>query len=874
MLPKTTKLVSLTLVCASALTIPLKAQIATSPPPAGATTHTMAAGERYRRGALGRFLFGGDYRELWTVPIEAPVLNLDSVGGGLTPFRTGGSGQTTSLHFRGNDGRRYVVRSVDKDPAKRLIPDLRGTFAESVIQDQISSLHPLAALVVDPLLEVAGVLHAEHTLVIVPDDPRLGEFRETFAGMLGMLVLHPDEGADNTAGFAGSRLISGSERFFERLAESPCDRVDAHAFLKARMIDILVGDKDRHAGQWRWASFPDGDCRLWQPIPEDRDQAFVDFDGLVMGVARLMRRQQIGFSPSYPSLFGLTFNGWEVDRELLAEVSKSSWDSIAVAVQREITDDVINDAVRRMPVAHYELSGTSIADALKSRRDALPEFADRYYRLISRQVEIKATDASEVAEIIHHVDGETEVRIYQRNESEDNGLGEPYFRRVFLPRETQEIRLYLRGGDDRAVISGVNGRITIRVIGGAGDDELINTSEAGGGRTRFYDSQGNNEFVTGRGGGGARIDRRQYERPPARDQAHKFALDWGGITIALPFITFSPDLGLYFGTLGYRENYGFRNPPYSSRHGFNVGFATDPLKPIVSLSSRFRGVGGGGHGINVRTFLQYSGLEILRFHGFGNETIASPSSFFKVAQEQVTVRPSLEFEFSDRASFDVGPVYKFSNTDLDENSQRFIGTLDPPLYGTGSFSQLGAELELDIDGRDVPGNARRGGRLIIAGSLFPDIADVESTFGEVHGEASVFLSANVATEPTLALRVGGKKVWGTYPFHEAAYLGGDSDLRGFRDQRFAGDAAVFGNVEARFAVGRIRFLVPMRLGIFGVGDVGRVFFDGDLPDADTWHTGIGGGLWFSFINRNHTLSVAIVDGEDLTGVYVRGGFLF
>ncbi|MEE8250913.1 MAG: hypothetical protein V3R24_04155, partial [Gemmatimonadales bacterium] len=630
---------------------------------------------------------------------------------------------------------------MDKDPAKRLIPDLRGTFAATVVQDQISSLHPSAALVVDPLLEAAGVLHARHTLMVIPDDPRLGEFRQAFAGMLGMLVLHPDEGADNTPGFAGSRRISGSERLFERLEESPCDRVDAHAFLKVRMLDMLVGDKDRHAGQWRWASFPHGDCRLWQPIPEDRDQAFIDFDGLVMGVARLMRRQQIGFSPSYPSLMGLTFNGWEVDRELLAELSKSAWDSIAVAVQRVITDEVIDDAVRRMPAAHYELSGTSIADALKSRRDALPEIADRYYRLISRWVEIKATDAAEVAQIIHHVDGETEVRIYQRNESEDDGLGEPYFRRVFLPRETREIRLYLRGGDDRAVISGVNGRITIRVIGGGGNDELINTSEAGGGRTRFYDSRGNNQFVTGRGAG---IDRRPFERPPARDQAHKFALDWGGITVALPFITFSPDLGLYFGSVGYRENYGFRNPPYSSRHGFNAGFATDPLKPLVSLSSRFRGV---GHGINVRTFLQYSGLEILRFHGFGNATLASPSSFFKVAQEQVKVRTSLEFELGDRASLDVGPVYKFSNTDLAANSQRFIGTLGPSLYGTGSFSQLGAELELDIDGRDVPGNARRGGRLIVAGSVFPEMADVESTFGEVHGEASAFLSANVATEP-------------------------------------------------------------------------------------------------------------------------------
>ncbi len=68
--------------------------------------------------------------------------------------------------------------------------------------------------------------------------------------------------------------------------------------------------------------------------------------------------------------------------------------------------------------------------------------------------------------------------------------------------------------------------------------------------------------------------------------------------------------------------------------------------------------------------------------------------------------------------------------------------------------------------------------------------------------------------------------------------------------------------------------VPGRFGVFGLGDVGRVFYDQDPDGADTWHTGVGGGIWMSFIQQQHTLSVAVANGDDLTGLYVRAGFLF
>ena len=109
-------------------------------PPPGVKTHMVIPGERFRASGFKRWFYGSNSRDLWTTPIEVAVLDLGSVGGGLTPLRTGGFGQSISLHFTGEDGRRYTVRSLDKDPTKRIWDELKDTIVDDVLQDLISAL--------------------------------------------------------------------------------------------------------------------------------------------------------------------------------------------------------------------------------------------------------------------------------------------------------------------------------------------------------------------------------------------------------------------------------------------------------------------------------------------------------------------------------------------------------------------------------------------------------------------------------------------------------------------------------------------------------------------------------------------------------------
>ena len=70
-------------------------------PAPGDTTHIAIPGGRFEKGGFGRWFYGSDYRQLWTTPLDLPVLDLDAVGGGLSPMRPGGAGQSISLHFHG-----------------------------------------------------------------------------------------------------------------------------------------------------------------------------------------------------------------------------------------------------------------------------------------------------------------------------------------------------------------------------------------------------------------------------------------------------------------------------------------------------------------------------------------------------------------------------------------------------------------------------------------------------------------------------------------------------------------------------------------------------------------------------------------------------
>ena len=139
---------------------------------------------------------------------------------------------------------------------------------------------------------------------------------------------------------------------------------------------------------------------------------------------------------------------------------------------------------------------------------------------------------------------------------------------------------------------------------------------------------------------------------------------------------------------------------------------------------------------------------------------------------------------------------------------------------------------------------------------YPGILDLPEFFGKATGAAATYVPLGDAGTHA-AFRVGGSAATSAAPVQDAIAIGGRSTVRGFSSQRFIGDRSAFGSAEIRVPVGTVPFLVKWKTGAFGLVDAGRVWLDGESPGG--WHTGVGGGLWFSSLGQ--TLSVAYANGE-------------
>jgi hypothetical protein len=864
--------------------------------PAQGRTATVAAGPEYAGGPARELLLGKDYRQLWGTPVRVAVLDLGSFAGGLTPVRRGGGLQTLALRFKAGNGCEYNFRSVDKELTPALPPDAQNTIVDWLRQDQTSAQLPGATSVTGPLARSLGILHVQPELYVMPDDARLGEFRSTFAGLLGTVELHPEEAENGCPAFAGADEVESTEDMLKEVEDDPSHRVDARAFLRARLLDLVIGDWDRHPGNWRWARYDRGGTHWWVPIPEDRDYAFVDYDGLLLRVARLQLNRLVRFEPGNFNLLGLMANSMELNRRILGELPRPAWDSVTAEFRSRLTDAAIDSAVRRLPPEYYARAGAEIAATLRARRDQMPEVAGRYYHVLAQEAEVHGTDKRDRLDVERLPDGRLAVAL----STEDGGT---YFRRTFDPRETSEVRIFLHGKDDHAVVHGSGPvHIGVRVVGGKGDDHLENRSR---GAVAFYDSRGDNRFIPGAGG---RVVRRapqadedvetvvaedrgrnapseqkeeQEEGNPQegenwnrelRHQQQRGALlptrrrDWGmSKSLLSPRVGWVSNAGPVIGVGPTVTRYGFLREPYHFK--WEAGLLYAPLHGRSGVEAK-GDMRLEASPARIEFLARATEIAVGRFHGFGNETPRLDDEHdAKIWERQLVLESLYHLPMGRGSLIAVGPSLRYTEPELEPGTPAAV--VRP--RGIEPFGQLGARTAMDWDMRDLPSYPRHGFQLVAEASAYPVVWEGAGLFGTAAAEWRGYFSPGGRWTPVLALRAGGMRAWGEFPFQEAAFVGGRRTLRGYPHRRFLGDAALYGSAEVRAPLTRAEIIFKGDLGVLALADLGRVFVDGE--ESDSWHSAFGGGLWFSFLNHGYTVNLTYARGEK-DSLYLGLGFPF
>jgi hypothetical protein len=847
-------------------------------------TVTVHASDRYN--VKSRWL-GENYRKEWRQDLTIPVINLDTIFGGLKIVQKGGGMQTLSLRLEDKKGNEYTLRSVEKFPEKAVPELLKKTFAQDLVQDQISAAHPYAALVIPPLAAAAGIYHTTPSVVYIPDEPNLGIYRREFANVIALFEERPSGEAKDKAYFGNADKIISTDKVIQKLAEDPDNKVDQEFVVRSRLFDLVIGDWDRHDDQWRWAVIKDKKRETYRPIPRDRDQAFFYSDGWLASFwsRRWALPKFEGFREEVKWTSGFMFNARYFDRSFLNGLAKDQWLAQARSLQSQLTDNVISDAIHEFPPAIFQLHGEEIIRKIKARRDELTRYAADHYAFLAKEVDVPASDKDDWFTITHEQNGDVHVAVSKINKS--NKKASTYYDRVFHPQETKEIRLFGLAGDDRFEVKGeAKKSILIRVVGGSGADSLNNQSDL---HVVLYDLRNSVSFS-------GRHVADKLSNDPAVNNYDRKAFRYPRLA-PLVYGNFNNDDGIFVGGGFLWTTHGFRKQPYKSQHLFLVSYAPLTSSYNFKYDGRFNQV-FGNWGVEL-DFDWKAPNFVNNFFGWGNEStfdrnideiseynLERAVDFYRIRLEQVEYKAKLTRPVGSFTTIKFGPVFQrfeIENPDTDEG--RFIlgfaNSQDEQLLDVGK-SYYGATAELEVDHRDHKALTTRGVYLKGSTTLMRGIQNNANDYTSQHAALSFYHTFRIPARVTFAVRAGGGFNTGNFELYQAQILDGKTELRGYRKTRFYGDSRFYTNSEVRIRLGSFRsYLFPAHFGINAFYDFGRVWYTdkygNDTSAADgkssLWHNGIGGGLWFTPFNLT-VLSTEFAHGEEGSMFYIRLGFLF
>ncbi|HEX2607830.1 MAG TPA: BamA/TamA family outer membrane protein [Flavisolibacter sp.] len=827
---------------------------------------TIAIAPEYDRvSGMHRALFGESYRKLWAAPVTLRVVHLSREKGGLAIVKEGGGLQTKSIRLQDASGKEWVLRSVQKYPERGLPPNLRATIVKDILQDQVVTSHPYAALTIPPLAEALNIPHAHPEIVYVADDTALGDYRKDFANTVLMLEeREPIEKSDNT------------EKAQRKAEEDNDNRFDQRKVLRARLLDLFIGDWDRHEDQWRWAETDSAGVAYYQPIPKDRDKAYYTTSGLFPwalshqhGKANLQP-----FRPSTRKINSYNYNNRYFDRYMLTGLPWSVWEEEVAQVQQLLTDSLIRSSIRLLPEPIYRLSGDFLTRTLLERRSHLPEMAQTYYKALARFVDVPGSDKQELFDLEYLDNGQVQVNAYKLKK--DRTTDQLLYSRTFDPGVTKEIRLYGLGGEDSFHLKGSShSSIKVHLVGGADNDRfVVDPSLHNRHRIFVYDrSDSANGFPDGRL---ARIRESDDSLVNAYNRRN-FQYEKFRPVYAL---SFNPDQGLVIGVGVLMLREAFRKEPYAQRHLLRANYATGWKSLHIAYDGDFHKIWGKN---NLAINLDSKGPNYIHnFFGLGNETVFDQSDekgllYYRNYYNTISGDVRLYRQFGKSLVGSIGPTFNYYNSSSFKNRYRYLAlyeganpkeaVFESRMYG-GGVARLEANT---ISEEDILPN--KGIYWNLEGRMLRPFEAPEGYhhFTQLQSSFTFYIPIGDSSV-VLANRIGGGTTWGEAPFYQQYTLGGVGNLRGYNINRFTGASMAYHNIELRVRLFRFTsYLFPGSFGIMAFNDVGRVWTPGE--SSGTWHNGYGGGI---FITPAEKLLIQFSAAKSVEGTqaYFSAGFAF
>lgn len=806
--------------------------------------------EQTEKSDFFKSIWGDHYRDVYSKKIKVKVATLDTLYGGLEIVRAGGGHQTRSLRLKTKDGRELNMRALKKSATQYLqtvlfkdtyIQDqFEKTQVEGLILDFYTAAHPYAFMVVPDLSDAAEIYHTNPRLFFIPKHKYLGKYNRDYGGELYMIEERPEENYTGERNFGYADDIESTHDIIEKVREDEKYKIDENAYVRARLFDMLIGDWDRHQDQWRWAQFDqeNGD-KLFRPIPRDRDQVFSNFDGTLLDVMRIIAgpaKQLQVYDEELENIEWMNSAGIKLDRVLVQGAERETWLKHAKFLQENITDEVIEKAFAKVPEAAQDQTLEDIKQNLRGRKANLVDIANRYYNYLNKLAILSATDKDDYIEVNRIADKKTQVKI---SRIKDGEKGEVIVDKVFDKETTKEIWVYGLDDDDVFEVTGkANNLIFVRLIGGQNNDKYIIKN---GRRLKFYDHESKKNTVELNKGATKRFT------DVYKLNLFDYKKNISKSSIITPAIGFNPDDGLSLGLAFSKTTNGFQRNPFSQQHRFKGGyfFATNGFS--LNYDGEFANILNDW---NLHIGGQFTSSNFANnFFGFGNETINRDDEldldFNRVRTSIYGARAGILKKGNFGSDYGIRAV--FEAIEIEDTPDRFITEVVPSentaFYDRRLFGAIEGEFNYEsFDNKLAPS---KGMTFMLNAGVKTEFEDTGNTFGYINSNVGFYNSLSrdkkwvLKTDVRTQFRIGDG-----FLFYQAAQIGSQNGLRGYRAERFTGRNSLVTSGDLRYKFNSFKTsTLPIQIGVFGGADLGRVWLENDF--SEKWHNDYGGGFWIT-----------------------------
>lgn len=783
---------------------------------------------------------GEQWTAIWQIPIEVPVLYEDALKSGaiLENYESPVFGavplKSEFLAFYSE--------------AESGVEENYQEFVSAIAADPLTTRFPYAISIVEKLLRAVGFEYPEAHPVVL----RTNENKD----LMGYLLISPQKRDE----------IITTEQLISKRNTTAVDSIDYKAYLKLRLIDLLVNNWQKNPLVFRW----ENSNGIWKPIPGYYKKAFSRFEGILPDAFTTIAPQWNSFERKFPSIDALTWNSRQIDRQLLSNINYDEWKQVVNNTMSALSTIVLLESIDYLPETFRYNTGVEIFETLNARKQELPNLADEYFRFLNGICELYGSG------------GDDTVTVVRENDITSVEIITPKYKisREFSGNVTEEVRIFLGDGEDYVKTDcSDNNDITLRFIGQEDIDRFEDTCPDKNEflfitlfgmhkfNNYFYDDEENTKLFLGKYS-------KFYDKSPPQPSLKMDMLTGStktrgsGFGVS-PIAEFNRDDGIILGIEPMFTTYAFAKSPYDFRLMAMMRYATKSGGYVLGLRSTFNSL---IEEASVMFEVKKSELLISKYFGYGNDVSYSEERYdnggYDLSQEYFHLLGEIDFKLNPFLTFAIGGSYNFS--DAVPDSADLLATFPSHNPGVGDFGYLKIFSRLVFDSRDDDFYPRSGflGKMYFGVS--PTTMDNPIRFWKGEFSADYYHTFHFLTEQTTRVTVGGGKLWNDYPFFESVLIGGAETLPGFRDYRFAGDASAYSIITQNVVLGNIHFLVKGKLGAKFLVTSGRVFSRGDL--SDTWHYAMGGGFWFNGFNETIFGELYVAQSDETLAVYLTTSF--